>query len=414
LDKPLLKINPAVNQPLRILAIVNLPWDPRFGAARVWIELAGEWSKAGHFVERFCLTDAFPTPASSSALTAVRLLLFPFHAAKFVRQNADRFDVIDALVGTLPFSKKSLSFSGLLVARSVGLFYLYEKFERAAAKRWPPASRGKLIGRPFYWLANKRARAASDASIRHCDLVNLPNSDELRCLRDEMRSAKPAAVEPYGITPGRRQALLEAAASADTRWRKKKVAFIGMWSVRKGAKDWGQIIDRIRARVPNACFLFLGTMTETQNVWSDLDRGPVDFVEVVPQFEPDELPQLLSDCTLAAFPSYVEGFGLAVVEQLASGLPTVAYDAPGPRDILGESLPELLVASGDVERFSAAVVEILENGFERYQTLSERSAKAALRFSWPVVAHDTAEEYRKRLDTLASPSGDNLSSNAHV
>jgi glycosyltransferase involved in cell wall biosynthesis len=413
LDKPPLKTDTAVNQPLRILAIVNLPWDPRFGAARVWIELAGEWSKAGHLVERFCLTDAFPTPASSSAITAVRLLLFPWRAAKFVRQNADRFDVIDALVGTLPFSKKSLSFSGLLVARSVGLFYLYEKFERAAAKRWPPTSRGKLMGRPFYWFVNRRARAASDASIRHCDVVNLPNSDELRCLRDEMRSAKPAVVEPYGITPARREALLEAAAPAVNRWQKKKVAFIGMWSPRKGAKDWGQIIEQIRARVPGACFIFLGTMTETQNVWRDLGREPADFIEVVPQFQPDELPRLLSDCTVAAFPSYVEGFGLAVVEQLAAGLPTVAYDAPGPRDILGESLPELLVASGDVGQFSAAVVEIFENDFEHYQELSGRSAEAALRFSWPVIARDSAEEYRKHLGDLASHFGD-LSSNAHA
>ena len=409
-----MKTDPPVNQPLRILAIVNLPWDPRFGAARVWIELAEEWSRAGHLVERFCLTDAFPTPASSSALAAVRLFLFPFRAAKFVRQNADRFDVIDALVGTLPFSKKSLAFSGLLVARSVGLYYLYEKFERAAAKRWPPPSKGKLIGRPFYWFFSNRARSASDASVRHCDMMNLPNSDELRCLRDEMRSAKPAAVQPYGITPIRQQALLAAAAPADERWRTKKVAFIGMWSPRKGARDWGGIIERIRAKLPDACFLFLGTMIDTQNVWNDLGFGPVDFVEIVPQFQPDELPRLLSNSAVGAFPSYVEGFGLAVVEQLAAGLPTVAYDTPGPRDILRDRQPKSLVPPGDVERFSAAIVEIFENGFERYRELSDRSAKAALRFSWPEIARDTAEEYRKRLGDLASRSGNDLSRNAHA
>jgi glycosyltransferase involved in cell wall biosynthesis len=338
--------------------------------------------------------------------------LFPFRAAKFVRQNPDRFDVVDALVGTFPFSKKSLSFRGLLVARSVGLYYLYEKFERAAAKRWPRASRGKLIGRPFYWFIGKRARAASDASVRKCDLLNLPNSDELRCLREEIHSMKPALVAPYGITPSRREALLAAAAPAEMRWRRRKVAFIGMWSERKGAKDWGQIIERIRDRVPDACFLFLGTMIETHHVWNDLGFGPADFVEVVPQFQPDELPQLLSDCTVAAFPSYVEGFGLAVVEQLAAGLPTVAYDAPGPRDILRDNLAGILVPSGDVDRFSAAIAEIFETSVERYQELSEQSANTALRFSWPEIARDTAEEYRKRLDELTPRSGTVASSDA--
>ncbi|PZR73908.1 MAG: hypothetical protein DLM73_09425 [Chthoniobacterales bacterium] len=391
-----------MDKPLRILAVVNLPWDPRLGAARVWIELAEEWTRAGHVVEKFCLTDAFAKPDASPARSAFRFLLFPFRAARFVRRNAERFDVIDALVGTLPFSKNSLQFRGLLVARSVGLYHLYEKFERVAAKRWPPASKGKLIGRLFYGVFNKRVRAASRASIAHCDFLNLPNSDELICVRDEIRSATPVAVEPYGLTPARRQALSDAAASADARWQKKKVAFVGMWSVRKGARDWGQIIRRVREKVPDACFLFLGTMIENRHVWNDLDLEPVDYVGLVPQFQPDELPQLISDCTVAAFPSYVEGFGMAVVEQLAAGLPTVAYDAPGPRDILRESLPELLMPAGDVVRFSDALIEILRGDFAGYQELSDRSAKTAEKFSWPAIARDTAAEYRKRIHDLAS------------
>ena len=390
-----------MDQPLRILAIVNVPWDPRLGAARVWIELTAEWTKAGHSVEKFCFTDAFPKPASSPALSALRVLLFPYYAAKFIRQNAARFDVIDALVSTLPFPKKSLSFHGLVVARSVGFYRLYEKFERDAAKRWPPAAKGKLLGRPFYRFFNKRARAASEASVRYCDLLNLPNSDELDCVRQEMQSAKPAMVQPYGLSPARHEELLKTAAPAETRRQKKKIVFLGMWSPRKGANDWGQIVREIRARVPDACFLFLGTMIATEYVWKDLGFGPVDFVEVIPQFKPEELPRFLSDCGAGAFPSYVEGFGMAVIEQLAAGIPTVAYEAPGPRDILLGELPELLVPPGDVARFSEAVAKIFECDSEDYQKLSERSAGAAARFSWPEIARETVIEYRKHLSDVA-------------
>ena len=123
-------MNPYPNEkPLRILAIVNLPWDARLGAARVWIELREEWRKAGHVVEKFCLTDAFPKSTRSRALSALRQAIFPSRAAKFVRQNAGRFDVIDCLIGTLPFSKESLGFHGLIVARSVGLHRPYERFD---------------------------------------------------------------------------------------------------------------------------------------------------------------------------------------------------------------------------------------------------------------------------------------------
>jgi glycosyltransferase involved in cell wall biosynthesis len=389
-----------MDKPLRILAVVNLPWDPRLGAARVWIELTEEWCKAGHHVEKFCLTDAFPEPASSPARAAVRLIGFPQRAAKFIRENAERFDVIDALIGTLPFPKKSLGFGGLLVARSVGLYHLYEKFEQMAAQRWTPISKGKLLGRPFYWFFNQRARSASQVSLRHCDLLNLPNSDELLCVRDEIKSTKPAVVQPYGLRPERAQALAQAAAPVEKRIERKQIAFIGMWSQRKGAKDWGAIVRKVRARVPEVKFLFLGTMIANEKVWEDLGLTPEDSIEIVPQFDPEELPRLLSECMLGAFPSYVEGFGMAVVEQLAAGLPTVAYDAPGPRDILRADLSDLLVPAGDAARFAEVLSDLLASNLEPYRQLSERSVATAHRFSWPEIARATAAEYRQLLEDV--------------
>src|SRR5438045_7481646 len=58
-----------VEKSLRILGIVNLPWDPRLGAARVWLELSEQWKKSGHKVDKFCLSDAFPKPTRSRALS---------------------------------------------------------------------------------------------------------------------------------------------------------------------------------------------------------------------------------------------------------------------------------------------------------------------------------------------------------
>jgi glycosyltransferase involved in cell wall biosynthesis len=115
---------------------------------------------------------------------------------------------------------------------------------------------------------------------------------------------------------------------------------------------------------------------------------------------------LLSDCTVAAFPSYVEGFGLAIIEQLAAGIPAVAYAAPGPRDILQDSLPELLVAPGDVARFSETISEIFEKDPSAYRDISNRSAETAARFSWPQIARETVEEYGRRLNELAMASSD--------
>jgi hypothetical protein len=95
----------AVETPLRILIVVNLPWDVRLGAIRVWAELAQEWRAAGVVVEHYSLTEAFPKPVTSRVGYALREITFAFKAAAFVRKNAARFEVIDALIGALPFSK---------------------------------------------------------------------------------------------------------------------------------------------------------------------------------------------------------------------------------------------------------------------------------------------------------------------
>ena len=388
-------------KPLRILTVVDLPWEARLGASRVFIELAEAWRAAGHVVTKYCLTDAYPTPASASFVSAWRQLGFPSKAAAFVRRNHDRFDIIDCLLGTLPFSKEKLDFTGLLVARSVGFYRLYQDFERMAQERWPDQSRGKLLGRIFYSVIRKRAFKASERALENCDLLNFPNEDEAKYLRDEVNSDKPAIVQPYGLTAEHRRALLEAAAPPHVRLAEKKVSFIGMWSIRKGAKDWGEVIQRVRVAVPGTRFVFLGTLTDDRNVFRDLGLPGGDFVQLVQEYHPGELPKLLSDSTVGAFPSYADGFGLAVLEQLGAGIPPVAYDVSGPRSMLREHLPELLVPAGDVEKFAAALIRVLQSDLAAYEKLAEQSIATANHFAWSTIAEDTARSYETYLARLA-------------
>ena len=126
-------------------------------------------------------------------------MLFPRKAAAYVRENADRFDVIDCLIGVLPFSKGSLRFRGLVVARSVGLFRLYDRFLRQSRKLWPGQSKGRWFGRLFHRFIAWRSRSDSEKSIRTCDLLNVPNEDERRELTADPRLHVPAIVEPYGL-----------------------------------------------------------------------------------------------------------------------------------------------------------------------------------------------------------------------
>ena len=237
--------------PMRILLVLNLPWDRRLGATRVFVELAEQWRKAGHTVDTFCLSDAFTHTSTHPALIALQQMLFARRARRRLRHVARNYDVIDALIGTVPYAKSELAFHGLLVARSVGLHRTYEKFGALARIRWPDQPRGKFLGRLFYRYVSQRMRRAAEGSIRHADLVNLPNTDERAAFIGDAPTQTAALVQPYGLTPEFLTALAQSRTPEALCRRETPVTtFIGMWGIRKGARDWGEIIRRIRAEGP--------------------------------------------------------------------------------------------------------------------------------------------------------------------
>jgi glycosyltransferase involved in cell wall biosynthesis len=99
------------------------------------------------------------------------------------------------------------------------------------------------------------------------------------------------------------------------------------------------------------------------------------------------------------FPSYIEGFGLSVLEQLAAGIPTIAYDVPGPRQIFaGAASSQFLVPDGDTEAMVARAAEILRMNENDYAALSAKCRQIADQFRWEQIAADTAGEYCKALE----------------
>jgi len=385
---------------LRILMLSHVPLVRELGEGRVCVELAEEFRKLGHTVKTFDWTDAFPgeRPARWHRLFPLR---FAGRAREYVRRNHHRFDVIDALQGVGPLPKRRLGFDGLLVSRSAGLYAFYlrdlERQRQAWPERLPGTRAGKLLAR---W-AQRRAAAACEASMMTADLVNVPNEDERSYLRDELGIGDRCVVNPLGLSQDHSAALGAAALPAAERLERKEVVFIGAWSLRKGAADWGAIVRRTRQLLPGTRFRFLGTGVEEDAVLADLRLPAAEGVTVVPRYAAGELPSLLAGATVGALPSYIEGWGLGVLEQLAAGVPTVAYDVSGPRSMLVQLDRELLCPPGDVERFSQLLAASLRLEPTAYAGLGSRCREVASPFLWPVIASETLERYSDALRALA-------------
>jgi glycosyltransferase involved in cell wall biosynthesis len=223
----------------------------------------------------------------------------------------------------------------------------------------------------------------------------VPNEDEKQPL--EKYTAVPTIVLPYGLNETERAALGAAALSAPERLARKEICFVGMWSVRKGSRDWPEIVRVILNVEPSARFTFLGTMADEQTVLRDLRLTSSESIHCLTSYDPKELPQLIGASLVGLFPSYIEGFGLSVLEQLACGIPTIAYDVSGPRHIFHGAEAEFLVPVGNVKAISDRALKILRMSESDYSALSAKCRQIAQQFRWEQIASDTIREYTAAL-----------------
>lgn len=116
---------------------------------------------------------------------------------------------------------------------------------------------------------------------------------------------------------------------------------------------------------------------------SDLELGPAVRRIDVPL---EDGPLLYRACTLFAFPSRYEGFGLPPLEAMACGAPVVVSDASSLPEVTGPAA--LRVPPDDVVGWAAAIGRLLGDEGLR-AALSAQGLAQAARFSYRRVAEQT-------------------------
>ena len=107
-----------------------------------------------------------------------------------------------------------------------------------------------------------------------------------------------------------------------------------------------------------------------------------------------ELAEAYASSDVFVFPSATETFGQVVLEAMASGLPVVAYDSEGVRDLLRHTETGLLAPMSDLRSFVDAVSYLLDHP-ERRIMLGTRAHGAARRRTWETVMDELLSQYRK-------------------
>lgn len=245
----------------------------------------------------------------------------------------------------------------------------------------------------YTFLARSRRQVVE--AIAEADLLNPWNTADYALLRHRGVQPERLVLLPPGLTPARRLELATTAvpSSGDP----AVVAFVGTFDFRKGALDLPRILQRLHAHRPGIRLRMIGTRglyrTEAE-VRRFFPSHLQAQLEVVPAFAAAELPHLLAGVHTGVFPSYLEGFGIAVLEQLAAGIPVAAYNVPGPCD----SLPsQWLVPRGDWRTLADRVLDLLPKDSAQIVALRRQALDQAELFCWNNLARQWDQVYRREL-----------------
>lgn len=93
----------------------------------------------------------------------------------------------------------------------------------------------------------------------------------------------------------------------------------------------------------------------------------------------------LTKIGLLVLPSLAEGFGLVLIEAMAAGVPVVATDVPGIRDVVRDEETGLLVDAEQELELGFAMMRVIEDARLRHRLIENGLREVHERFSWPTV-----------------------------
>jgi len=383
---------------LKILLVSRHFWGNNMGIPKVFFDFKHEYELKGHQVDTLSYEDLYPK--GQSIFDKVVGPVYHELILKYLKINASKYDIIEANYKCVPYPKTAFNFDGVLLFRSHGLPQVYKIYEdippyKNVLEDHHESIRFKTrIGNIYRGIQRKVGLKELNASIEHADIVHALNGAEYKFLSENGVPKERLVLLPNGLE----DKYIEEATALNVENKGNNISFLASWTLRKGITELNEILNTIASEVEVEEFHLLGGYQSKEVVLRQFKKENYSKLKITPKFEQVELIPLLSNSKVGVFPSYVEGFGLAVLEQLACGIPVVAYRVPGPTDILEELDSSLLIQSGDIDSLTKKVVEILNMPEAEYKKLAFRCKERAKVYSMRKVAEQFLEVYKEALE----------------
>ncbi len=211
-----------------------------------------------------------------------------------------------------------------------------------------------------------------------------------------------ATVIPHGVDTDRYAPPADRAAAFAEAGLPGRYAIgcFGRVRAQKGTDVFVDAICRLLPRHPDFTAVIVGAITVDQTAFAnDLKKrieaaGLTSRVVMTGELPIEELPRWYRRLTIYAFTSRNEGFGLTLLEAMASGAALVASRAGAAELVVEDGMTGLLTPPGNVDALVAALEPLLRDPVAA-AAMAERARKRVVeKFSLDAEADRIAEVYR--------------------
>ncbi len=363
---------------LRIALVTRRFWPQVGGAEMAMANLATEFKRQGH--ETIVLSaqweSSWPTELVHREVPVVRLpqptirgwgtIRYMHALSRWLRKHRQEWDAV--LVSMLKHDA-------------------YAAVTTLAKSRVPVIIRAEGAGATgdCAWQRTARFGGRIHSACLAADALIAPSTAIQNELIEAGYSPTRISVIPNGVAlaPPRdltlqapaRSAIADANMSLEMVADAPLVIYTGRLHEQKGLDDLVRAWSKFAKREPNGRLWMIGEGPHREPLYDHIvERGLHHQVFLPGAF--DDVTDLLEAADLFVLPSYEEGMSLALLEAMAAGVPVIATDIAGNRQLITHEEHGLLVPTHDPADIHAAMVRLLDD---------------------PALAHRLAENARWRV-----------------
>ena len=253
-------------------------------------------------------------------------------------------------------------------------------------------------------------RFAIELATRYANLTDqvFAPSDSIRELLQERGVTTPIAVVPTGVR-------LESFAQGDgPAFRRQAgipedacvVGHLGRLAPEKNLEFLGEAVADFMRGDSRAHFLVIGNGPSEQAIRDIFAGSGMEArLHIAGILQQQRLADALHAMDVFAFASTSETQGMVLTEAMAAGLPVVALDAPGAREVVRDTQNGRLLAQATPAAFSAALQWVVERPPEQLRELKRAALATAGDFSIPRTADKALACYEALVSGSSADAG---------